>query len=61
MILGAGVLSLNDAVSKYLVESYPIGQILGLRQFAALLCHVAAHEAHLVEHEPPSTERDGGE
>lgn len=37
MILGAGVLSMNDAVSKYLVESYPIGQILGLRQLAALL------------------------
>lgn len=41
MILGAGVLSLNDAVSKYLVESYPIGQILGLRQFAALLVILA--------------------
>ena len=41
MILGAGVLSLNDAVSKYLVESYPIGQILGLRQSAALLVILA--------------------
>ncbi len=31
MILGAGVLTMNDAVSKYLVETYPIGQILCLR------------------------------
>ena len=37
MILGAGVLSMNDAVSKYMVESYPIGQILCLRQVAALV------------------------
>jgi len=37
MILGAGVLSMNDAVSKYLVESYPIGQILCLRQAVALV------------------------
>ena len=36
MILGAGVLTMNDAVSKYLVESYPIGQILCLRQTVAL-------------------------
>ena len=37
MILAAGVMSMNDAVSKYLVESYPIGQILCLRQVVALL------------------------
>lgn len=41
MILGAGVLTMNDAVSKYLVESYPIGQILALRQAAALLMILA--------------------
>jgi drug/metabolite transporter (DMT)-like permease len=41
MILGAGVLSMNDAVSKYMVESYPIGQILGLRQVAALVAILA--------------------
>ena len=41
MILGAGVLSMNDAVSKYMVESYPIGQILGLRQIAALVAILA--------------------
>ena len=41
MILGAGVLSMNDAVSKYMVETYPIGQILGLRQLAALLAILA--------------------
>jgi len=36
MILGAGVLSMNDAVSKHLVETHPIGQILCLRQTVAL-------------------------
>lgn len=36
MILGAGVLSMNDAVSKHLVETFPIGQILCLRQTVAL-------------------------
>lgn len=37
MILAAGVMSMNDAVSKYLVEDYPIGQILCLRQAVALV------------------------
>ncbi len=37
MILGAALLSLNDAVSKYLTESYPVGQVIGLRQAASLL------------------------
>ena len=37
MILGAGVLSMNDAATKYLAESYPMGQVLGLRQSVALL------------------------
>jgi drug/metabolite transporter (DMT)-like permease len=37
MTLGAGVLSMNDAATKYLAESYPMGQVLGLRQLAALL------------------------
>ena len=41
MVLGAGVLSANDAVSKYMVESYPIGQILCLRQVAALVAILA--------------------
>lgn len=41
MILGAGVLSMNDAVSKYLAESLPIGQILCLRQVAALAAILA--------------------
>ena len=36
MILGSGVLSMNDAVSKHLVETHPIGQILCLRQTVAL-------------------------
>lgn len=36
MILGAGVLTMNDAVSKHLVETFPIGQILCLRQTVAL-------------------------
>jgi drug/metabolite transporter (DMT)-like permease len=37
MILGAALLSLNDAVSKFLTESYPIGQVIGLRQATSLL------------------------
>lgn len=37
MVLGAALLSLNDAVSKFLTESYPIGQVIGLRQAASLL------------------------
>lgn len=41
MVLGAGVLSMNDAVSKYLAESLPIGQILCLRQVAALTAILA--------------------
>ncbi len=41
MIIGAGVLSMNDAASKYLAESYPMGQVLALRQIAALLMILA--------------------
>jgi drug/metabolite transporter (DMT)-like permease len=41
MILAAGVLSMNDAATKYLAESYPMGQVLGLRQSAALLVILA--------------------
>ncbi len=41
MTLGAGVLTMNDATTKYLAESYPMGQVLGIRQFAALLMIVA--------------------
>ncbi len=41
MILGAGVLSMNDAATKYLAESYPMGQVLGLRQLVALLVILA--------------------
>lgn len=37
MVLGAALLSLNDAVSKFLTESYPVGQVIGLRQAASLL------------------------
>lgn len=37
MVAGAGLLTLNDAVSKHLTESYPIGQIICLRQAAAFL------------------------
>ncbi len=36
MIAGALLLSMNDAVSKFLSESYPVGQILGLRHAVAL-------------------------
>ena len=41
MILGAGVLSMNDAATKYLAENYPMGQVLGLRQSVALLVILA--------------------
>jgi len=41
MIWAAGVLSMNDAATKYLAESYPMGQVLGLRQSAALLVILA--------------------
>lgn len=37
MVVGAGLLTLNDAVSKYLTEHYPLGQVIALRQAAALL------------------------
>lgn len=37
MTAGAGLLTLNDAVSKHLTEHYPIGQVIGLRQAAAML------------------------
>ncbi len=35
--LGAALLTANDAVSKYLVESHPLGQVICLRQAATLL------------------------
>ena len=37
MSLGIALLTANDATSKYLVESHPIGQVIGLRQAATLL------------------------
>jgi drug/metabolite transporter (DMT)-like permease len=37
MVAGAGLLTLNDAVSKYLTEHYPIGEVVTLRQAAAML------------------------
>lgn len=37
MTAGAGLLVLNDAVSKYLMEHYPIGQVMCLRQAAAFV------------------------
>ena len=37
MSLGIALLTANDATSKYLVESPPIGQVIGLRQAATLL------------------------
>lgn len=36
MVAGAGLLTLNDAVSKHLAHSYPVGQVICLRQLAAL-------------------------
>jgi drug/metabolite transporter (DMT)-like permease len=37
MSLGIALLTANDAASKYLVQSHPIGQVIGLRQAATLL------------------------
>ncbi len=37
MTLGILLLTANDATSKYLVQSHPVGQVIGLRQAATLL------------------------
>jgi len=37
MTLGIALLTANDAASKYLVQFYPVGQVIGLRQAATLL------------------------
>ena len=37
MTAGTGLLTLSDAVSKYLMEHYPVGQVIGLRQAAAFM------------------------
>jgi drug/metabolite transporter (DMT)-like permease len=37
MAAGVGLLTVNDAVTKYLALSYPVGQVIGLRQAATLL------------------------
>lgn len=37
MTLGIALLTANDGASKYLVQSHPIGQVIGLRQTATLL------------------------
>lgn len=37
MIVGAALLSGNDAASKYLAQSYPVGQVICLRHAATLL------------------------
>jgi drug/metabolite transporter (DMT)-like permease len=37
MALGILLLTANDATSKYLVQSHPIGQVVGLRQASTLL------------------------
>ena len=36
MLAGAGLLTLSDAATKHLTENYPLGQVLCLRQLAAL-------------------------
>ena len=36
MLAGAGLLTLSDAATKHLTEHYPLGQVLCLRQLAAL-------------------------
>jgi drug/metabolite transporter (DMT)-like permease len=37
MVAGAGLLVLSDATTKHLTEHFPLGQVLCLRQLAALL------------------------
>lgn len=37
MLAGAALLSANDAASKYLTQSYPVGQVICLRHAATLL------------------------
>jgi drug/metabolite transporter (DMT)-like permease len=37
MVLGVALLTANDAISKYLAESHPVGQVICLRQAATLL------------------------
>lgn len=37
MAAGIALLTANDAASKYLVQSYPVGQVICLRQVATLL------------------------
>lgn len=37
MAVGVALLTANDAVSKYLAQSYPVGQVISLRQAATLL------------------------
>lgn len=37
MSLGVALLTANDAASKYLVQTHPVGQVIGLRQAATLL------------------------
>jgi drug/metabolite transporter (DMT)-like permease len=40
MVCGTGLITLSDAASKYLTEHYPVGQVICLRQIAALLVMV---------------------
>ena len=37
MTLGIALLTANDAASKFLVQTHPVGQVIGLRQAATLL------------------------
>ncbi len=37
MLLGSAFLSLNDAVSKLLTETYPVGQVIAIRQCCSFL------------------------
>ena len=37
MVVGVALLTANDAISKYLTESHPVGQVICLRQAATLL------------------------
>ena len=37
MIVAVGLLTVNDGLAKYLAQTYPVGQVLGLRHIGVLL------------------------
>lgn len=48
MVAGAGLLTLNDAVSKHLTQHFPIGRVMCLRQLAAFMVARGVYMIRLV-------------